>query len=220
MSKPLDRNSRAIGFDEGMQRAANIAVGRAEWHRDHCRTECRCADGWHIADAIRREASDRLNAEVDALIAEGRLPPLPKGAAMTRTREAPAPALPAELSIRFAQQNQPWTVKYSDGVMATHNSKQIPHVLASHAVLHAAKSVGKLAGVFEAADHSGEVSPLAVPTVKAMAADLVTAALRLANLYGFDLATELVERVTEKNGVGFEKAPAPAGAGAGEGWDR
>ena len=40
-------------------------------------------------------------------------------------------------------------------------------------------------------------------TIKAMSADLVTAALRLANLFQFDLDSELCERVKEKNGVGF-----------------
>lgn len=103
---------------------------------------------------------------------------------------------PAELTIRAAQENQPWTVPYLAAVRDA--AKNIPHILASHAVLHAAKSVGKLAAEFEKADHGFLIDE---GVVAAMSADLVTAALRLANLYGFDLASVLVERVTEKNGV-------------------
>ncbi len=39
--------------------------------------------------------------------------------------------------------------------------------------------------------------------ISAMDADLVTAALRLANLYQFDLEDTLILRVGAKNGVGF-----------------
>lgn len=34
------------------ERCAALATRRAEHHRDYCRPECRCADGWHIAAAI------------------------------------------------------------------------------------------------------------------------------------------------------------------------
>jgi NTP pyrophosphatase (non-canonical NTP hydrolase) len=70
--------------------------------------------------------------------------------------------------------------------------------------------VGKIAAVFEALDHSRDVgeagksepiTPEQVQTLRAMSADLLTAALRFANLYGFDLAEALIERVKEKNGV-------------------
>lgn len=105
------------------------------------------------------------------------------------------------------QRRQPWTVPYSPGVV-TARVGPVPHILSSHAVLHAAKSVGKLAAVFEAADHG---QPVDEATVKAMAADLVTAALRLANLHGFDLETVLRERVKDKNGVGFD-GPVTGGA--------
>jgi hypothetical protein len=108
----------------------------------------------------------------------------------------------ADLTIRHAQRNQPWTVPSSDGVRHARNAGWVPHILASHAVLHAAKSVGKLAAVFEALDHTGGPAVLNdYLTIRAMSADLVTAALRLANLFDFDLAAELVARVREKNGV-------------------
>jgi hypothetical protein len=104
------------------------------------------------------------------------------------------------LTIEQAQKGQPWTVPYADGVR--HAESDVPHILATHCTLHAAKSVGKLAGVFEALDHSGGTPDAGqAATIKAMAADLVTAALRLANLYSFSLADELEARVLEKNGV-------------------
>lgn len=113
------------------------------------------------------------------------------------------------LTIQHAQDFQPWTVPYSAGIDVAARGL-VPHILASHTVLHAVKSVGKLATVFEALDHSrstGEegksetITPAQLDTVQAMSADLLTAALRLANLYGFDLAKVLVDRIQEKNGV-------------------
>jgi hypothetical protein len=43
----------------------------------------------------------------------------------------------------------------------------------------------------------------AIRRVKDMSADLVTVAMRFANLYGFDLESALLNRVKAKNGVGF-----------------
>jgi len=34
------------------ERCAQIALSRHQFHADHCRPECRCADGVHIAAAI------------------------------------------------------------------------------------------------------------------------------------------------------------------------
>lgn len=83
----------------------------------------------------------------------------------------------------------------------------VPHILASHCALHVAKTAGKLAAVFEAMDHpvSGSDYGPSLPTdaqlqtIKDMAADLFTEALRFANLYRFDLAAEHARRVDEKN---------------------
>ena len=108
----------------------------------------------------------------------------------------------SDLTIKAAQHGQPWAVPYSPQFSCC--SFSMPHLYASHTTLHAAKSVGKLAAVFEALDHSGaEICDDQKQTVRDMAADLMTAALRLANLYRFDLATELERRVEEKNGVGI-----------------
>ena len=108
---------------------------------------------------------------------------------------------PAELTILHAQTHQPWVVSYSNGVALAYQ-KDVPHILGTHDVLHAAKTVGKLAAVFEELDHSGKpLTLMQAEVIKDMAADLFTEALRLANLYNFDLATELVRRVEEKNSV-------------------
>lgn len=113
------------------------------------------------------------------------------------------------LTINHAQVHQPWTVPYAAGIDVA-SRELVPHILGSHTALHAMKSVGKIATVFEALDHSRDVgiegkSELMTEehfnTVRNMSADLMTAALRFANLYGFDLAEALVERIKEKNGV-------------------
>jgi hypothetical protein len=114
-----------------------------------------------------------------------------------------------ELTIRHAQANQPWTVPYSAGVQKA-ACDDVPHILATHAVLHAAKSVGKLATVFERLDHGEEPTSIHADAVAEMAADLVTTALRLANLYGFDLAAALCARVEEKYGVSLLAAAKKA----------
>lgn len=97
------------------------------------------------------------------------------------------------MELSELQRRQPWTVPYREGFTAMGN----------HAVLHAAKTCGKLAAVFEAQDHGATVDVFAI---RDGACDLVTAAMRLANLYGFDLENHLMRRVKEKNGVGFEDA--------------
>lgn len=113
-----------------------------------------------------------------------------------------------ELTIKHAQDTQPWTVPYSQGVLEAQDRGLVPYILASHVVLHASKSVGKLAAVFEKLDHVDSLdhmqSQTLVMEIKAMSADLVTAALRLANLYHFDLAQVLIDRVKEKNKVTFK----------------
>jgi hypothetical protein len=113
-----------------------------------------------------------------------------------------------ELTISHAQKHQPWTVPYSTGVEQARADGTIPHIMSSHAVLHAAKSVGKLAAVFEKLDHQHPTIRETVDEtllIGDMCADLVTAALRLANLHGIDLAKVLVERIEEKNGINILK---------------
>lgn len=109
----------------------------------------------------------------------------------------------SDLTFKFAQQHQPWTLPYAAGVIAAEDQGDVPHILGSHCALHAAKSAGKLCAAFEKADHTSEVGEEQRQVIRDMSADLVTAALRFANLYGFDLATELDRRVREKNGKGY-----------------
>jgi hypothetical protein len=133
---------------------------------------------------------------------------------------------PKKLTIQQAQYRQPWTVPYARNVdAAAHGTDDseghgipelVPHILGSHCVLHAIKSLGKIAAVYEARDHDDvycegldpETHHYAVErdrklAIRAAAADLITAALRFANLERFDLAEALVERVREKNGTDF-----------------
>ena len=108
-------------------------------------------------------------------------------------------------SIKDRQARQPWSVPYSPAVMSA-KDHGVPHILASHCALHVAKTAGKLAAVFEALDHrdggySGMIGPsdAQLQTIKDMSADLLTEALRFANLFKFDLAAEHERRVAEKN---------------------
>ena len=106
-----------------------------------------------------------------------------------------------DLTIRYAQHNQPWTVPYSAELEASRRA--MPHLYGSHVTLHAMKSLGKVATVFEKLDHTGaaELDEHQLAVIRSMSADLMTTALRLANLYGFELDSALCERVEEKNGV-------------------
>jgi hypothetical protein len=112
------------------------------------------------------------------------------------------------LTIRHAQKHQPWTVPYTRGVMASsreNNHMGVPHILGSHIALHITKTAGKIAAVFESLDHGDAKNTQAGITeeqtkvLKDMAADLVVEALRISNLYNFDLATEHYRRVAETN---------------------
>ncbi len=110
-----------------------------------------------------------------------------------------------QLTFRRAQRDQPWTVPYAPGVMEAAQGP-VPHILGTHLALHATKSVGKLCSVFEALDHGAPPTLEQAQLLRDMAADLVTAALRIANLYEFDLAAELMRRVEDKNGVVYGAA--------------
>ncbi len=101
-----------------------------------------------------------------------------------------------DATVRFLQENQPWTVPYAPCCQTTVEKSR-------HAVLHAMKSVGKLSTVFEELDHGRKDVPKHLLLVSDMAADLMTVSLRLANLFGFDLCTVLMNRSEEKNGVKY-----------------
>ena len=109
----------------------------------------------------------------------------------------------SKLTFYHAQYNQPWTVPYRSGVVEAQERLLVPHIMASHAVLHAMKSLGKLATVFEKLDHRevGMLTEQELTTIENMSADLVTVALRLGNMYNFPVADVLTARIWEKNGV-------------------
>lgn len=127
-------------------------------------------------------------------------------------------------ALGVAQALQPWAVPYSDGFkLAAHGSDDseghgvpdnlVPHIYGSHCVLHAAKSLGKLAAVYEERDHLPDDADPDAPrapdvearraAIRAAAADLITAAIRFANLEGFHIGEALIDRVREKNGRAF-----------------
>lgn len=109
---------------------------------------------------------------------------------------------PGKLTIRWAQEHQPWTLQLSNINERGYN----PYVWGAHATLHIVKSAGKIATVFEALDHTGlSMTEEQRGVIADMSADLVTLAMRFANLYSFDLCTVLTRRVLEQN-----KIPIPA----------
>jgi hypothetical protein len=109
------------------------------------------------------------------------------------------------------QKNQPWLVPYSTQLHLAND--YLGYLLTNHAILHGMKSLGKLASEIEKLDHQGpqvlasKGDDRMVQVIKDMDADLVTIAIRLANLHDFDLESHLVARVVEKNGRGFEPPP-------------
>lgn len=108
-----------------------------------------------------------------------------------------------ELTIEHAQRTQPWTQPYAR--RHDHDARDFRSpFLARHTLAHLMKSVGKLAAIYEAVDHS-DLGPVPsdeqIREIAGLAADCLTAALKFANLYSFSLARELIRRVQDKNGV-------------------
>jgi hypothetical protein len=114
-------------------------------------------------------------------------------------------------SLRFLQTNLPWTIKYSRDFRANPQT----HKDFAHAVLHASKAVGHLAGLADDMDHDREVAADASLGERhgKHIADLVVCALRMANTFPgrvLDLGALTVERVEGKNGVSLPaQAMAP-----------
>lgn len=110
-----------------------------------------------------------------------------------------------DLTIKTAQREQPWTVPYAERNRFENGTFRSPFA-GKHALLHAQKTLGKIAALFEALDHDDEHSTLTdaqIETLANMSADLVSAALRFANVFHFDLESALRRRVIEKNGTGY-----------------
>lgn len=107
---------------------------------------------------------------------------------------------PASLTIWSAQREQPWAVPYAKKHWVNGAEGQL-----KHALLHASKSLGKIATIIEHLDHSEKswLSDDELIAVADCAADLVSAALRIGNVVGHSIAHALVRRVREKNGNGY-----------------
>lgn len=108
------------------------------------------------------------------------------------------------MELKDFQTKQPWTVPYSSSF--TYATATVPHLYGTHTVLHAIKSLGKISTIYERADHSVMgVTEFDKEQIAACAADLITAAIRFANLHGFDIEKILIQRIQEKNGVDITK---------------
>lgn len=111
-----------------------------------------------------------------------------------------------DLTVTELQRRQPWVVPYSE--QFNRASYHTPHLRATHAVLHAIKSLGKIATVLEAIDHrGGAIFDNEREVIQEMAADVFTIALRLANLFSFSLIHSLRRRVKIKNDIDILNAP-------------
>lgn len=105
------------------------------------------------------------------------------------------------LTIYKAQTEQPWAQPYGQYKHWVSNSEgQL-----KHAILHAQKSLGKIATIVESLDHSDSqwLSDENLAAVGDLSADLVSAALRIGNVVGHSIAHALMRRAREKNGNGY-----------------
>lgn len=118
------------------------------------------------------------------------------------------------LTLHHLQTTQPWTLPYSPKLVATVEADDgLGHLLATHTMLHAQKTLGQIAAIFEELDHTGADMDMAQrDTLAGKAADLVTVAMRFANLYNFDLARAVVLRSEDKNNVTIPAWPTYQGA--------
>jgi hypothetical protein len=109
---------------------------------------------------------------------------------------------PEELTLYQAQRLQPWTVPYGK------HKHSVTCALGQlkHAIFHAQKTLGKIAAEVEALDHADHswLTDASEEVVANMAADLVSAALRMGNTVGHSVAYAIVRRAAEKNGVGYD----------------
>ena len=110
-----------------------------------------------------------------------------------------------ELTFDYAQKNQPWAIEYAERNRRYAGDFRSPFMV-NHCVLHITQALGKIARVLEETDHSdlGPVpSDSGVETIVFAAADIVSSCMKLCSIYGYSLASVLMRRVKEKNGVGF-----------------
>lgn len=106
-----------------------------------------------------------------------------------------------KLTLWEAQLEQPWSLPYGE---FKHHVRNCEGQL-KHALLHANKTLGKIAVIVERLDHSENqwLSDAELGEVGDMAADLVSVALRIGNVVGRSVVHALMRRVKEKNGNGY-----------------
>ena len=109
---------------------------------------------------------------------------------------------PRTLTLFKAQTAQPWTVPYGQHKHHVTNSEG----RLKHCLFHAQKSIGKIATIVEALDHSDRswLSDEELDHVGDMAADLVSVALQIGTTVSRSVAHALVRRVTAKNGKALD----------------
>ena len=101
-------------------------------------------------------------------------------------------------TLRHLQLHQPWTVPYSEEFDTSNAANGFRQV--GHDVLHAMKSLGRIAAEVERADHGRERKLVGVPFHEEVAS-VVMCALHIASIEGFDLGEAVVAFMEEKNGV-------------------
>lgn len=107
------------------------------------------------------------------------------------------------VTLSHLVETQPWKLPYNPAFnQATRDDRGLGHLMGTHMTLHLSKTVGQIATIFEALDHSGKmVDGEQVKKLADLSADLVTGAMRYANLYNFNLAESVVCRSEDKNRV-------------------
>lgn len=109
---------------------------------------------------------------------------------------AMAPRKLPDLTIREIQAQFPWTIKYSQDFRLNPQS----HKDFAHAITHATKAIGRLAGMIDDLDHRRESEETA--NAGKLLADLVICALRASNTMPgriIDLQREVIDRIESKN---------------------
>lgn len=123
----------------------------------------------------------------------------PKAFAEGRAYAASA-TLP-KYTLRWLQENLPWTLPYSEHFEAT----AYPLDRVKHDVLHVMKSLGRVAAECENHDH-GRDRKLYGPALAKEVADFVICALHIAKLEGFDLEDAVIDNSSLRNGVNLRSS--------------
>ena len=121
--------------------------------------------------------------------------------------EAPPSAMGEKFTLRWLQDNLPWTIAYSPEFesSALWNARR----RTTHDVLHVMKSLGRIAAECEASDHGGTKGLTGAALAKEVA-DLVICALHIARLHSFDLQDAVIDNSSLRNGVNLRSADGGA----------